>query len=235
MRPGIKVIFASTVIFALLPGRAALAAPASQTELQEVLHQLDIAAANFHSTSADFEFITQETDPVPDKDVQKGTVYYQRKGNAFQMAAHIREEDGKPDPKIYMYSDGVLKLYEKLIDQVTTSTKVSKYQNYLMLGFGASGKDLAGKWNITYLGSEMMDGVKVDKLKLIPKDPQVLKLFPMVEIWIDPARGVSLKQYFDEGEGQSRTCFYSNIRVNHGLPGDAFALHTDSKTQYVNR
>ena len=33
-----------------------------------------------------------------------------------------------------------------------------------MLGFGASGKELSEKWNITYDGEETLDGVKTDKL-----------------------------------------------------------------------
>jgi outer membrane lipoprotein-sorting protein len=129
----------------------------------------------------------------------------------------------------------VFKLYEQLPNQVTTSSKVSKYESYLVLGFGASGKDLQQKWNITYLGSETLNGIKTDKLQLIAKDPQVLKLFPKVVIWIDPSRGVSLKQFFDEGQGQSRTCIYSNIKVNQPLPADAFTFKTDSKTQFINR
>ncbi len=214
----------------LLPVRAAFA-----DDLEGVLRKLDAAAANFQSTTADFEFDSTQTDPVPDTDVQKGTVYYDRKGNAFQMGVHINEVNGKPVPKIITVSGGVFKLYEQLPNQVTTSSKVSKYESYLVLGFGASGKDLQQKWNITYLGSETLSGIKTDKLQLIAKDPQVLKLFPKVVIWIDPSRGVSLKQFFDEGQGQSRTCIYSNIKVNQPLPADAFTFKTDSKTQFINR
>ena len=204
-------------------------------DLEGVLRKLDAAAASFQSTTADFEFDSTQTDPVPDTDVQKGIVYYDRKGNAFQMGVHINEVNGKPVPKIITVSGGVFKLYEQLPNQVTTSSKVSKYESYLVLGFGASGKDLQQKWNITYLGSETLNGIKTDKLQLIAKDPQVLKLFPKVVIWIDPSRGVSLKQFFDEGQGQSRTCIYSNINVNQPLPADAFTFKTDSKTQFINR
>jgi outer membrane lipoprotein-sorting protein len=204
-------------------------------DLEGVLRKLDAAAASFQSTTADFEFDSTQTDPVPDTDVQKGIVYYDRKGNAFQMGVHINEVNGKPVPKIITVSGGVFKLYEQLPNQVTTSSKVSKYESYLVLGFGASGKDLQQKWNITYLGSETLNGIKTDKLQLIAKDPQVLKLFPKVVIWIDPSRGVSLKQFFDEGQGQSRTCIYSNIKVNQPLPADAFTFKTDSKTQFINR
>ena len=126
-------------------------------------------------------------------------------------------------------------LVEPLIDQVTTLTSASQYEGYLMLGFGASGKELAEKWDITDAGPETINGVKTEKLDLVAKDPTVRKNLPKVTIWVDLDRGVSLKQVFDEGQGQSRTCTYSNIKINESLPGDAFTIKTDSKTQYINR
>jgi outer membrane lipoprotein-sorting protein len=230
-----KLIVGASIAVLLLVTRAAVAAPSDEKERDRVLHQLDIAAKNFRSTSADFEFDSIETDPIYDKDVQKGTVYYERKAGSFQMAAHIREVNGKPEAKVYSYSSGVLRLYEPRIDQVTVFSKAGKFESYLMLGFGASGKDLADKWEIKYLGSETLDGVKTEKLELVAKDPEVRKNIPKVTIWVDTERGVSLKQVFDEGPGQSRVSVYFNIKVNQALPADAFSFKTDSKTQLVNR
>jgi outer membrane lipoprotein-sorting protein len=219
----------------LLAARAGLAAPADEKARDAVLRRLDAAAARFHSTSADFEFDSVTTDPIPDKDVQKGTVYYERNGKAFQMAAHIETENGKPEPKIYGIFAGVIKLYEKLTNQVTTFSKLGQFESWFMLGFGASGKDLEEKWEIAYLGPEMLDGIKTEKLDLVARDPAVRKNLPKVTVWMDTERGVSLKQVFDEGPGQYRVCVYFNIQVNRPLPKDAFTLKTDKQTVYVNR
>ena len=43
-------------------------------------------------------------------------------------------------------------------------------------------------------------------------------------VWMDTAHAVSLKLVFDEGEGQSRVCIYSNIEVNQPLPKTAFSF-----------
>ena len=210
-------------------------APMRADDLHSVLHKLDLAAARFHTTSADFKFDSVQTVPIPDEDKQTGTVYYQRKGSDFQIGVHIQADNDRAVPKTIIVSKGEFKMYDQRLNQVTTSKKVSKYESYLALGFGASGKDLAQKWNIKYLGAETLDHVAVDKLELVAKDPSVLKLFPKVTVWVDPERGVSLKQVFDEGEGQSRICTYTNIKVNQSLPGDAFTFKTDSKTQYIAR
>ena len=230
-----RLVVAALMAVLLLAARAAIAAPADEMAKDAVLRRLDVAAANFHSTSADFEFDAVETEPIPDKDVQKGTVYYERKGNSFQMAAHIHELNGKIASKVYSYTSGVFNLYEKLTNQVTRFSKVSQYESYLMLGFGASGKDLERKWEIKYLGPEVIDGVKTDKLELVAKDPTVRKNIPKVTIWLDTERAVSLKQIFEEGPGQYRVCFYYNFKTNQPLPADAFTLKTDKQTVYVNR
>lgn len=197
--------------------------------------KLNQAAKSFRTTSADFIFVTEQTDPVPDTDTQTGTADYERDGKGFKMAAHIETDNSRKAEKVYTFSGGVFKLYEPGIDQVTTFQKASKFADYIMLGFGASGDELAAKWDITDLGTEAIDGVQTEKLELIAKDPTVKKNLPKVTIWIDLNRAVSLKQVFDEGQGQTRTCTYKNIKTNQSLQKDAFTLKTDKKTQFVNR
>lgn len=232
MHKASKFLFPVLIALFLFAVRPALAAP---DDKDKVLRRLDTAAANFRSTSADFQFDSVDTDPIYEKDVQKGTVYYERKDSAFKMAAHISEDNGKPVPKIYAYSDGAFKLYEPLIDQVTTLTKAGQYESWIMLGFGASGKDLEQKWEINYLGSEILDGVKTEKLELVPKDPTIRKNLSKAEMWVDPERGVSLKQILYFGSTTYKVCVYFNIKVNQALPSGVFTLKTDKKTTYVNR
>ena len=229
MRFQTKVAIALAVL--LFPARALFAAD----DLKSVLLQLNAAAARFHSVAADLVAENVQTDPIPNTDVQTGTVYYERKGSGFNLGIHLEKENGKVVPKVIVVKGDVFTMYEKLTDQVTTKKGAGKYEGYFALGFGASGNDLEAKWSIKYVGSEVMNDVKVAKLELIAKDPDVLKTLGKVTIWIDTERDVSLKQYFDEGQGQSRTVTYSNFKLNQQLPGDAFSFKTDSKTQYVNR
>ena len=204
-------------------------------DLRSVLAELDAAAARFQKASADLEYQNVITDPVPDTEIQKGTVYYQRKGNGFESGIHIDQINGRQVPKVIVFAGGTLKVYDKLPDQLTTFKEAGQYESYLALGFGASGKELEEKFNVKYLGPETIGGVKTEKLELVAKDPKVLKYFPRITIWVDPTRAVSLKQVFDEGQGQSRTGIFTNIRINQPLPSDAFTFKTDSKTQVINR
>jgi outer membrane lipoprotein-sorting protein len=216
----------------LLPVPRAMAAE----DLKSVLAKLDTAAQGFRTTSADFEFDSVTTVPIEDKEVQTGQVYYERSGHAFKMAAHIQKVDGNPVPKTYMMVNGEFKLWEGgNLNQVTTFARGSKYESYLMLGFGASGADLQEKWTIAFEGMETVAGVTTARLLLVAKDPEVRKNIPRVTVWMDLNRGISLKQVFDEGQGQTRTCTYTNIKVNQTLPADAFTFKTDKNTQFIKR
>jgi outer membrane lipoprotein-sorting protein len=233
MRLKIRFVFAAAILLAVFScGSSAFAAD----DLNSVLSRIDAAAAKFHTTSANIEWDSAQTDPIPDTDVQKGAEYYERTGSRFQAGIHLETDNGQPAPKVLVCcAKGSIQLYDKLQNEVTTFNKLSQYEDWFMLGFGASGKELSAKWNIQYDGMETIDGVKTAKLELIAKDPNVLKTVPKVIIWIDPDRAVSLKQYFDEGQGQSKTCIYTNVKVNQPLPKDAFTFTTDRQTKFTSR
>jgi outer membrane lipoprotein-sorting protein len=202
---------------------ALIAAPisAKADDLQSVLSRLNASSKKFHSVSASVVFDTEMQDPVPDSDIQKGTAYYQRDGNSFKMAAHFHDRNGHPFNSGYNYIGGAIHFFDGT--EVHTYDG-SKWQSYLILGFGASGTELADKWNIKYIGSSMLDGVNVAQLELVAKDPQVRKNIAKITIWIDPDRGVSLKQRFDESASVYRICTYTDIKVNVALPKNAFDL-----------
>ena len=100
-----KLVLFIVLVAALLPASAARA-----DDLASVLQKLDAAAKDFHTTTANFEFDTIQTDPIPDKDVMTGIAYYERKGDHFQMAAHISEHNNQPAAKTYIFSGGVLRV-----------------------------------------------------------------------------------------------------------------------------
>jgi outer membrane lipoprotein-sorting protein len=229
-----KLVFAAALALAFMPARAATAAP--QDDLKSVLDRLNVSAANFHSASAEVEYDTIETDPVPDTDVWKGMVYYERKNSAVSMGVHFDTHNQNPSGKAYTYVGGVFMLFEPGINQVTTHAGAAKFESYVILGFGASGKDLEAKWDVKYLGSETLsDGegmVKTAELELVAKDPAVRKTVSKVTIWVDPDRAVSLKQVFVLSATSTWVCKYSDFNLNQRLPADAFTFKTNRQTVY---
>jgi outer membrane lipoprotein-sorting protein len=104
----------------------------------------------------------------------------------------------------------------------------------MVLGFGGGGHALLKSFDVHYLGTEHAQGVKADKLELVPKSQATRNTFSQILLWIDPARGVSVQQKLLSPEGDYRLAKYSNIQLNPKIPDDVFKLKTTSKTTVVS-
>jgi outer membrane lipoprotein-sorting protein len=199
--------------------------------LEAVLNSMDKAAAGFQNAQSDF-VADQYQKVVDDHDIQKGTIYFRRQGDQVEMAADFTA----PDKKYVVFSNGVVSYYQPAIDQVTqysAGKNKADFESFLVLGFGGRGHDLTNSYDVKFGGMEQVEGVSAGKLELTPKSPKVLSMFNKITLWIDPARGVSVQQRFDEPSGDYRVTKYSNIQVNKRISNDAFKLKTTGKTKVV--
>jgi outer membrane lipoprotein-sorting protein len=218
-------------------------AQAPSPQLTSVLKQMDTASKTFQRATADFQFDTYEK-IVHDTTTQKGSVYFERKGGSTDMGMIIVDPAATTKSKIVkviQYQGGTMQMFDPGVDQITVlqaGANKSEVESFLTLGFGGSGIELARAWNITDQGTETLtdDGksIKVEKLDLVGKDADSRKNFSHVTIWVDPARGVSLKQIFYTASGNYRSATYFNIKVNGNVHKDQFAIKKDKNTTVVN-
>jgi outer membrane lipoprotein-sorting protein len=197
--------------------------------IDEVLREMDAASARFKSAEADFRWELYERVVKQVTTVQTGTIYFVKEGANTQMGARI----DSPAPKFLDFREGTLRIFDPGPDHLTTiSSKQNQAQieAFLTLGFGGSGRDLAKTWTISDLGAESVDGVETAKLDLVPKDPSVRNNCTHIIIWVDASRGISLKQKFFMPSEDTRTSYYSNIRLNEKIDEKKYAIKTDSKT-----
>ena len=200
--------------------------------LESVLASMDKAAASFRSAQCDFVW-DQYQKVVDDHDYQKGTMYFRRQGNDVQMAANITS----PAKKYVLFTGELVSVYEPSIDQVTEynpGKNKADFESYLVLGFGGSGRDLEKSFDVKFAGIEQAQGMNAAKLELTPKAQKVRSMFSTITLWIDPARGVSVQQMFQEPSGDYRLAKYSNIQLNQKkIPGDVFKLKTTGHTKVI--
>lgn len=206
---------------------AAAAQGPNQGRLDSVLKQMDAASASFQSAQADLrkEVFTKV---INDTEEQKGEIYFMRKGTSLQMGMKLTT----PPQQVVEYKDGVVRVYNPNTNHVDTvsagGANKSRFETFLTLGFGGSGKDLEKAWTINDQGPEQVsDGTKnvaTEKLDLVSKDPDVLKNVSHVTIWVDPTRSVSLKQVLYFPNGDTQTAFYTNIRLNQKVDTRQFAI-----------
>ncbi len=201
-------------------------------ELERVLAQMDAAAKSFKTTEASVVW-DQYQKVINETETQKGRIYFRREGGEVQMAADFVE----PDRKYVLYSGGKVQVYQPKIDQVneySPGKNRADVESFLVLGFGGGGRDLFKSYDLRYLGSETANGVKAEKLELIPKSARWRNNIARILLWIDPAKGISVQQQFFEPDGNYRLAKYSDIQINQKLPENAFKLKTTGKTKFVS-
>jgi outer membrane lipoprotein-sorting protein len=199
--------------------------------LDAVLSSMDQAAASFRDAQCDF-VADQYQKVVDDHDIQKGTMYFRRQGDEVEMAADFTA----PEKKYVLFSNGMVSYYQPAINQVTqysAGKNKADFESFLVLGFGGRGHDLAKSYDVKFGGMEQVQGVNAGKLELTPKSPKVLSMFNKITLWIDPARGISVQQRFDEPSGDYRVTKYSNIQINKKISNDVFKLKTTGKTTVI--
>jgi outer membrane lipoprotein-sorting protein len=200
-------------------------------DLQSTLASMDRAAAGFRSAQCDF-ISDQYQKVVDDHDLQKGTMYFRRQGDDVEMAADFTG----PDKRYVLFTGNLLSVYQPSIDQVTQynpGKNKADFESFLVLGFGGSGRDLSKSFDVKYSGTEQVQGVNAAKLELTPKSQRVRNMFSTITLWIDPARGVSVQQRYDEPSGDYKLTKFSNIEINRKISNDAFKLKTTGHTKIV--
>jgi outer membrane lipoprotein-sorting protein len=220
----------SSLLFAAAIGTTALPVLAQPKpgHLDEVLRQMDASSAKFKSAEADFRYDLFER-VVKQTTSQTGITYILKNGTKTEMGAKFIT----PAPKFLDFRDDLFRMYEPDTNHLTTFSSGknrSQIESFLTLGFGASGKDLARAWTISDLGMETIDGVETAKLDLVPKDANVHQNVTHIIVWIDPVRDVALKQEFFLPSDDTKTCFYTSIRLNQKIDMGKYQLKTNGKT-----
>jgi outer membrane lipoprotein-sorting protein len=217
----------SAVALATIP---ALSAQPKPGHLDAILRQMDEANLKFQSAEADFRWDLYER-VVKQTTTQTGTIYFKKAGSSTVMGAKVVS----PSTKIIEFRNGIVRLFDPGTDHLTiidATKNKAQFESFLTVGFGGSGKDLAKAWTISDLGDEVIDGVQTAKLDLVAKDPAVRNNCTHMTIWVDPVRGVQLKQSIYMPSEDYRTAVYANIKYNQKVDEKPYQINTTSKTTH---
>jgi outer membrane lipoprotein-sorting protein len=188
----------------------------SGEDLTSVLKRMDQSATSFHSMSADLTMVTY-TAILDDTTTEHGDLKMQKVKSSTEAVIHFT---GSQDERTIGFFNKQIQLYTPKLNlvQVYKLGKNAKFlDQYLLLGFGTSGKELQQAYNIELAGSEQISGQTAAKLSLVPKQAAVKEQLSKVEIWIPAASGYPIQQKFYNPSGNYRLVTYSNFQLNPEL------------------
>jgi outer membrane lipoprotein-sorting protein len=207
-----------TLLFALCVLVSPSALPAESVEA--ILARMDQAAPTFHAMSADVEMTTYVA-IINDTTVDKGTLKIQRKEpNDFRA---VIDFSGEKDAHKLGFMGNLIQIYYPNLNLVQTydvGKNSAVLNQFLLLGFGSSGKELAQSYEVSAEGTENVAGQNTTKLLLLPKGPKVKETLTKIEIWM-PSNGANpIQQQFYEPSRNYRKVTYTNINLHPAIKGN---------------
>lgn len=201
----------------------------------EVLSRMDKAAPGFRGVSASISRV-KYTAIIDERTEEVGNMAIRRSGKSVESKIEIT----KPNPRSLAFSGNTVQLYYPKINTVQEfdiSKNRGLVDQFLLLGFGGSGKDLARSYLVSAKGTDTINGVSTTKLELVPKSAKAKELLRAVEIWVPDGAAHPIRQKFIEPSDDYMEVTYSNVKMNPKLgPEDIkLDLPANVKREYPQR
>ncbi|MBV8707580.1 MAG: outer membrane lipoprotein carrier protein LolA [Acidobacteriaceae bacterium] len=185
-------------------------------DVGSVLGRMDQAAPAFKAMTADLKMVTY-TKILDDKTTETATVTMQR---VKKNDTRARIEFSGESARTLTLQGKIVRIYYPNLNQYQDFDvgKTVNVNQFLLLGFGSSGKELSANYDIKGAGTEKIAGVETTKLLLTPKDKRAQEHLQTAEIWVPNDSPNPIQQRFIEPSGNYRLVTYSNIHLNPRLP-----------------
>lgn len=201
--------------------RVALAAtlftiPASSQSVEAVLARLDQAAAEFRDLSAQFQRTTY-TAVLNESSRESGTLRIRRAGPRNRL---MRIEFNGSNPRSLGFDGAQGQIYYPKIQTVQIydlGKHRSLVDQFLLLGFGTPGREMARSYSIKAAGEATVAGSKTTRLELVPKSAEVARYVQLVELWVPEGGAYPVQQRFLQPGGDYTLVVYSAVRWNPNL------------------
>ncbi len=212
----LAILFSLT--YAALPTHASVA-----ESVKDILARMDHAAATFRGMSAHVQWV-DHTAVLDDNTIQKGAVRMKlRKPHVAEALLEFTE----PDQKSVALHDKLVEIFYpkvKLLQIYDVGKNAALLDEYLLLGFGTPGKELAKSYGVELAGAETVAGRECTKLVLAPKSKEVRKNLTKIEIWIPYTEAHPVQQRFHRPSGDYMQITYTEFQLNPPLPDAALKL-----------
>ncbi len=188
---------------------------AQAAALNEVFAVMDKTSQQFRGVTADIQRDVY-TAVIDDHQKDSGTIKVKRdKSHDTRMLIEFT----KPAVKYLSIEGEQASVYTpktKTVQEV--DIKKGLVDQFLLLGFGASGMDLTEHYDVQLLGTDTPGGQPAWHLQLIPKSPDILKNLKKAELWIGQGNGLPVQEkLYTSARGDYELVTYSNMKLNPQL------------------
>jgi outer membrane lipoprotein-sorting protein len=215
---------------------AALACAVSAQNTAAVLARMDVAGPQFRSMTARMERLTHVA-VIDDNTSETATMRVLRsKAKDIRVALDFTKPEHKQVainerkveifyPKANTVQEWDLGKYKSIVDQ------------FILLGFGTTGKELQKAYGVKFLKEDTVAGHKCTRVELEPKDSKVKQHYTKFELCIADPGGYPILQKLIEPSGNYTSITYTDIKLNAELRPESLNLNMPAgvKREYPQR
>lgn len=183
--------------------------------LKEVLARMDRSAETFQGMTANLTQL-QHTAIINEDDRDSARVRLKKAKDGLRGYVEFAE----PNRRTIGFQNRQLQVYypkTNTVDIYDLGKQGAQLDQFLLLGFGTSGKELDKNYKMRVTGTETLNGKPVTALELTPKTAEVLEYLKKVELWIPQNASYPIQEKIFKNAQDYILINYSDVRINSGL------------------
>lgn len=188
----------------------------------DVLAKMDQVAPSFTGMSSELRKLTY-TKVIDDKAEEAGTFQLRKAKGGLQVLIDFT----KPDPKVLAFQGKKAEIYYPKINTVQEydlAKKSDLIEQFLLVGFGTTGKDLASNYSVKWIGAETVAGEKTSHLELTPKAASRREKLQKLDLWMAESGSYPVQQRFVAPSGDFTQFTYLSTKLNPPLSDAALQI-----------
>ena len=199
-----------------------LAALGSSTD--EVLLKMDKSAPAFKAMSGNISQ-SNYTKVLDETTTETGQISLKKVGPK-DLAVLI--DFTKPNPRTVAFRGRKAEIYYpklKSVQEYDLGKRSDLLDQFLLVGFGTTGKDLKANYTVKLLGDETVGGQKTHRLELTPGESVRIEKLQKLELWVSADGAYPVQQKFIQRSGDYYLITYTDVQLNPQLGDEAFKLN----------
>ena len=204
--------------------------------LTGILNKMEKAHLDLKSLKA--ELVLQKTNTqIGVTDSEYGQLLY--KPGANKSKQRLRIDYTKPSKDIIAVDGDNFTFYQPRINQAFKglASKLSKgkqgsFAQFITIGLNGSLRSASGKYQVSFVKDEAVNGVMTSVLRLTPKSNDQ---FTSIDIWVNQQNWFPVQFSGTERNGDLTTVTLKNLQLNANLPDNAFAVNLPGGTKVVDK
>jgi outer membrane lipoprotein-sorting protein len=190
---------------------------------EDVLGRMDQSAPKFTGLTADLTKVTY-TKVIDERTTELGSMSLKKMGS---RDLQVLIDFVKPDAKTVAFRGSKAEMYYpklKTVQEYDIGKQRGLVDQFLLVGFGTTGKDLKANYAVKYVGEETVGGQRAHKLDLTPTSDQLKDKLRKLELWIADSGAYPVQQKFIQPSGDYYLFTYSGVKLNPALTEEALRL-----------